>query len=82
MRGLLQHCVAAAAAAGVMACGDPCGPRQEEILRADGSAYRCVLDTDCPRPAGVPVCTTDVMEAQCVRCVDSRCQRDIPGLCR
>lgn len=81
MRGLLQHCVAAAAV-GLMGCGEPCGQRQEELLRADGSAYRCVLDTDCPRPAGVPVCATDVVEARCVRCVDSRCLWELPELCR
>ena len=63
-----------------MAC-DPC-QRQEALLRADGGAYACVVDTDCPRPGTALVCTTDVVDVECVQCTGSRCLRIVPEPCR
>ncbi len=74
----------AAVTAGLLACNDieVCGSRQEELLNADGSPYRCTTPEDCPRSSRVSVCVTDVSPQQeCVKCQETFCTRVIPEAC-
>ena len=60
-----------------------CGARVDPILLADGGAFRCVAAEDCPRPANDYVCTTNTAPTrECVACVNSSCQRQIPEPCQ
>lgn len=78
------YTVFAAVAVALMGCNDleVCGSTSQDIVRQDGSAYRCVTSEDCPRTSRVNVCVTDVSPvAECVRCDDSRCVHVIPESC-
>ena len=68
----------------LLGCNDleVCGSHAEQVLREDGSAYRCIQAEDCPRDSRVFVCTTDVSpERECVKCEDSVCLRVVPESC-
>jgi hypothetical protein len=84
VRLLWRGVLVATAAAGLLACNDieVCGSRQEALLAADGSSYRCTTAEDCPRSSRVSVCVTDVSPQQeCVKCQETFCTRVIPEAC-
>lgn len=66
------------AAAGCVPCAS-----QAPVLLPDGGAAGCVQSTDCPRPAGVLLCTSDEDQLRgCVGCSAARCVRWTPEACR
>lgn len=81
LSGLLA--LGAGAAVGCGAGGeDICGVRKERVMAVDGTAYRCTVAEDCPRPSRVFVCVTDRdPEQACVRCEQTVCERVIPEVC-
>jgi hypothetical protein len=64
------------------ACGPPC-VLQVAVSQADGGAARCVQSQDCPRPAGVLLCTSAEDRLRgCLACEATACVRYTPGTCR
>ena len=74
-----------AGALGLAGCGGAdavCSVRTERVMAVDGTAYRCTVAEDCPRPSRVFVCVTDRNPDQaCVRCAQTVCERVIPEVC-
>jgi hypothetical protein len=80
---------------GVLACAsvacvpvsNVCNERKEDMLYADGGAYRCTIAEECRRDSNFAVCTTDGLpEQNCVSCDESapqtaRCVRHIAVFC-
>ncbi len=60
----------------------PCAS-EAPVLLPDGGAAACVQSTDCPRPAGVLLCTSQEDQLRgCVGCSAAACVRWTPGACR
>ena len=84
MRFLWRGVLAVSVAAAALGCNDieVCGSRQEPLLNADSSRYRCTTAEDCPRSSRVSVCVTDVSpEQECVKCQETECTLVIPEKC-
>ena len=63
------------------ACANVC-PQREALLTADGGQVACLVNTDCPRPANVLVCTqTEDQLRDCVSCEETHCVRYRPKAC-